>query len=62
MNLLSCGSENWSGNRYGIRKCEAFHHKTMRKIMGSNMLQVKEDIRNSDVRKKFLDIQTFDEI
>ena len=39
-------------------RLEAFHHKSIRKILGINMHQVKEErIKNETIREKFLGIR-----
>ena len=46
-----------------MKKLEAFHHKSIRKILGINMFQVKEQhIKNEQVRAKFLNIRTIEDM
>ena len=58
MNIVSCGSENWSGNEADLNKLERFHHGAIRRILGIRMDEVKDEkITNGEVRRIFGNIK-----
>ena len=58
MNSLLWGSENWSRNKADTAMAEAFHHKSIRRMLGISMMQVKEqEIKNEEVRRRFGNIE-----
>jgi len=57
MNLLLWGCETWSLRQVLLNKLEVFLHRSIRRILGVPMSQVKEErIRNIHMRQKFYDI------
>jgi len=54
VNLLLWNSESWSGNSTDLQQIDVFHHKTIRRILGINMADVKEHhITNESIRRQF---------
>ena len=59
LNLALWGLENWARKNIDIINLKIFHHESMRRILGINMLQVKEEhIRNAQIRLEFNTINT----
>ena len=57
INLLLWGCETWSLRQVLLNKLEVFLHRSIRRILGVPMSQVKEErIRNIHMRQKFYDI------
>ena len=50
LNLLLWGTENWAQNAADIALLGRFHHRPIRRILGINMLQVKDE--NCELREK----------
>ena len=56
-NLLLWGCESWSLRKDLLRKLEVFFHRSIRRILGIRILQVKEErITNESVRTRFMQI------
>ena len=54
LNLLLWGCEAWALRESQLNKLDAFLHRQIRRILGINMLQVKEEkITNKSIRKIF---------
>ena len=63
LNLALLNGETWSGNKADLESLDVFHHKTIRKILGINMLQVKDErITNEKLRMRFNNIKSLSEI
>eukprot|EP00956_Cyclotella_meneghiniana_P019936 scaffold34652_cov36-Cyclotella_meneghiniana.AAC.1 len=57
INLLLWGCESWALKKSSLKKLEAFHHRSIRRILKINMTQVREDkIRNEKIREQFHNI------
>jgi len=57
MNLLLWGCETWSLRQVLLNKLEVFLHRSVRRILGVSMPQVKEErIRNVHMCQKFYDL------
>jgi curved DNA-binding protein CbpA len=57
INLLLWGCESWALKESALKKLDAFLHRSIRRILGIKMSQVREErIRNEQVRKDFFDI------
>ena len=62
LNLALWGHECWARKAQDIKKLEAFHHKSMRRILHINMQRVKDErIKNSEIRKQFNNIDTIED-
>ena len=56
-NLLLWGSESWALRTSLLSKLEIFLHRSVRRILGTRMTEVKEErIRNAEVRERFFNI------
>ena len=54
LNSLMWGAKNWAQNSAYNDTLEQFHHRSIERILGISMLQVKEEkIKNSEARKRF---------
>ena len=63
INILLWGCESWGCAKSHIKKMSAFHHKSMRSILGINMHQVQEErIKNEQVRERFLDMRPIEDL
>jgi len=63
VNILLWGCESWGCAKSHMKKVAAFHHKSIRSILGINMHQVQEDrIKNEQVRERFLNIRPIEDI
>ena len=57
VNLLLWGCETWALKKSSLIKLESFHHRSIRRILKINMIQVREEkISNKQVRKMFHNI------
>ena len=58
-NLLLWGSERWALRTSLLSKIEVFLHRSVRRILGITMIEVKKEIkRNAEVRERFFNIPT----
>ena len=63
LNIVLWGCESWALTAESRRKLSSFHHKSIRKILGISMFEVKEQsITNEQVRKMFHNVKNIDEI
>ena len=63
INLLSWGRNNWSVNQNDTQLLEAFHHKSIRRILGINMTRVMDkEIKNSTIRRWFDNIEEIKDV
>ena len=59
MNLMLWGGESYSGNKADLKSLDTFHHKSIRRILGISMGEVKdEEITNSEIRRRFGEIES----
>ena len=48
MSLSLWGGDNWSGNKHDTRRIEPFQNKAMRRMLGIDIAQAKEEERTND--------------
>ena len=54
MSLVTQRSENWSGIKASMNKIEAFHHKSIRYMLGISMGQMKdEEVKSTELVRSF---------
>ena len=62
INLLLWGCESWALKTTLLAPLEVFLHRSIRSILGINILQVREEkLKNSELRKRFYNILTIRE-
>ena len=63
INIALWGCESWALTQALTDRLSAFHHKSIRSILGINMHQVKEErIKNEKVREMFLGIRPIEDL